>query len=142
MTETKQTENRPKVGLGVIIIKDGKILLGKRKNAHGEGGWHCPGGHLEFNESWEECSRRETLEEAGIEIKNIRFGSATNDIFEKENKHYITIWMIADYDSGEVKIMEPEKCERWDWFSWDNLPQPLFLPEMNLLKAGFNPFKI
>lgn len=34
--------NRPKVGVGVAIIKDGKVLLGKRKNAHGEGTWSFP----------------------------------------------------------------------------------------------------
>ena len=135
-------ENRPKVGIGVIIIKDQKILLGKRKNSHGEGAWCCPGGHLEFGETWEQCAIRETMEETGIKIKNIRFGTTTNDIFEKEQKHYITICMIADFESGEVKVMEPEKCEQWEWFEWDNLPNPLFLPTINQLKANFNPFKI
>ncbi len=132
---------RPKVGIGVIVIKNGKVLLGKRKGAHGEGSWSFPGGHLEFNESWEDCALRETKEETGIKIKNLRFGTATNDIFQAEKKHYITIFMLADYDSGEVKIMEPEKCERWEWFEWDNLPQPLFLPIQNLRKRNYNPFK-
>lgn len=134
-------ENHPKVGLGVLIIKDNKVLLGKRKNSHGDGAWCFPGGHLEFNESWEDCATRETIEETGIKIKNIKFSTATNDIFPLENKHYITIIMQADYDSGEVQIMEPEKCERWDWFEWDKLPQPLFVPQENLLKQGYNPFK-
>jgi 8-oxo-dGTP diphosphatase len=133
-------ENRPKVGIGVIIIKDSKILLGKRKNAHGEGSWCYPGGHLEYGESWEECSRREVWEEVGIQIKNLRFGTITNDIFESEHKHYITISMISDYESGEVKLMEPDKCDKWEWFEWDNLPSPLFLPTINQLKEGFNPF--
>ncbi len=130
---------RPKVGVGVIVIKDGKILLGKRKNAHGEGSWSFPGGHLELNESWEDCASRETKEETGVAIKNIRFGTATNDIFQAEEKHYITIFMLSDYDSGEVKVMEPEKCEKWEWFSWSQLPQPLFVPIQNLLKKGYNP---
>ena len=133
-------EKRPGVGVGVIVIKDGKILLGKRKNAHSEGAWCYPGGHLEYGESWEDCSQREVMEETGIEIKNLRFGTATNDIFEKEQKHYITICMLSDFASGEVKIMEPDKCEKWDWFEWEQLPQPLFLPIINQLKANFNPF--
>ena len=65
-------KNRPKVGVGVIVIKDGKILLGKRKGPHGGGFWAFPGGHLEFNESLEDCARREVLEETGISIKNIK----------------------------------------------------------------------
>ena len=35
--------------------------------------------------------------------------------------------------------MEPEKCEKWEWFEWNNLPEPLFLPIQNLLKQKFNP---
>jgi 8-oxo-dGTP diphosphatase len=135
------TKERPKVGIGVIVIKEGKVLLGKRKNAHGEGSWCMPGGHLEFNESWEDCAVREAMEEAGINIKNIRFATTTNDIFGKEGKHYITIFMLCDYDSGEVRIMEPDKCEKWGWFEWDSLPQPLFLPNQNLLKINYNPFE-
>lgn len=107
---------RPKIGLGVIIIKDGKVLLGKRKNAHGEGTWCPPGGHLEFGESWEECARRETEEEAGIKIKDVRFATATNDINGEEGTHYVTVVMVAKFNSGEVRIMEPEKCDGWEWF--------------------------
>lgn len=133
--------DRPQVGIGVIIIKDGKVLLGQRKNAHGEGSWCPPGGHLEFGETWQECVERETKEETGLKIKNIRFGMTTNDIFPKEKKHYITIHMLVDYDSGEAKVMEPDKCERWEWFAWNELPRPLFIPTQNLLKKGYNPFQ-
>jgi len=104
---------RPLVGLAVIIQKEGKVLLGKRKNSHGEGCWGFPGGHLEYGESFEECAQRETLEETGLEIKNLKSGITTNDIFEKEEKHYVTVFMICDYLSGNVEIREPEKCEIW-----------------------------
>ena len=132
--------DRPKVGVGVIIRQNGRVLLGKRKNAHGEGSWAFPGGHLEFGESWEDCARRETVEEIGLNIDNISFGFVTNDIFEKEGKHYITIFMLADISSGVLKTMEPDKCERWEWFDWDDLPRPLFIPIQNLYNSGFNPF--
>jgi 8-oxo-dGTP diphosphatase len=129
------------VGVGVYIRKDGKILLGKRKNSHGEGKWCPPGGHLEFGESFEECAKREAFEETGLKIKNVRFGTVTNDIFKDEGKHYITIAMIADHEEGEAKVMEPDKCDRWEWFSWseESLPE-LFLPNHNALKQGFDPF--
>lgn len=135
-------EDRPKVGVSALIIKGDKVLFGKRKNAHGAGSWCYPGGHLEYGETWEECARREVSEEVGIEIGNIRFGAITNDIFESEQKHYITICMVADYVSGDVGVLEPDKLEEWGWYTWDNLPTPLFLPTINLLKVGFNPFKL
>jgi 8-oxo-dGTP diphosphatase len=133
---------RPKVGVGVLIRKNGKVLLGKRKNAHGAGDWCPPGGHLEYGESFEECAKREVKEETGLTIQNIRFGAVMNDIFEKEQKHYVTINMIAEaVDGEEVRLMEPDKFERWEWFSWDQLPEPLFLSDRNLLKQGFDPFR-
>jgi 8-oxo-dGTP diphosphatase len=136
---TTDFDQRPKVGVGVFVLKDGKILMGKRKGVHGEGSWSLPGGHLEFNESWDMCAVRETMEETGVTIKNIRFGTVTNDIFQEEGKHYITIYMLSDYGAGEVKNMEPEKCDGWDWFDWNELPQPLFIPIQNLLKTNFYP---
>ena len=136
MSETK----RPKIGVGVIVVKDDKVLLGKRKGSHGEATWSFPGGHLEYGEAIEECAKRETKEEAGIEVKNIRVSTFTNDVFEDENKHYVTLYVISDYNLGKVKVCEPEKCEEWGWFSWSSLPNPLFLPVENLLKQNFNPF--
>jgi len=133
-------QQRPKVGVGVIIKKEGKVLLGKRKGAHGEGSWSCPGGHLEFGETLETCAEREVSEEVGIEITNITPVAFTNDIFEKEQKHYITIYVTAEYASGEVKLMEPDKCDEWRWVEWSALPTPLFLPIQNLLKQGYSPF--
>jgi 8-oxo-dGTP diphosphatase len=130
-------EKRPFVGVAIIVIKEDKVLLGKRKNSHGSGTWQFPGGHLEFNESIKDCARRELFEETGIKIKNISFGPYTNDIFQKEKKHYITLFVVADYDSGVLELKEPEKCEKWDWFEWSHLPEPSFLPIKNLLKQNF-----
>lgn len=133
---------RPKVGVGVVIRKDGKILVGKRKGNHGGGYWAFPGGHLEMNESIEDCAKREVLEETGLEILNLKKITFTNDIFPESGKHYVTVYMVADYQGGEVKIMEPEKCEEWGWFSLDNLPNPLFIPLQNLIKEKIDLFKI
>lgn len=131
----------PKVGVGVILVKDNKVLLLKRKNAHGEGTWSFPGGHLEFNEEFEDCVAREVEEETGIAVSNIRFAGLTNDIFKKENKHYITVFMLCDWKAGEAQIKEPEKCVELGWHAWENLPKPLFLPIVNLLKQGYHPLR-
>jgi len=131
----------PRVGVGIIVIKNNQILLGKRKNAHGSGFWSPPGGHLEFGESFEDCARRELLEETGLKVEDIVQGAITNDIFIEENKHYITISMIAKYVTGEPKTLEPHKCEGWHWFEIDNLPTPIFLPFANLLRQGFSIYK-
>lgn len=115
----------PMVGIGVLLFREGKVLLGKRIGAHGAGTWSPPGGHLEFGESWEECGRRETEEETGLVPGKLEFLTATNDIFPK--KHYVTIFLVGEAPMGEPRVREPDKCAAWEWFDWDDLP-PLFLP--------------
>ncbi len=126
----------PKVGVGVIIIRDDLVLLGKRKNSHGDQTWSFAGGSLEFGESIFECARRETKEETGLDITNLRYGPYTNDIFVEEKKHYVTAFVLASSENGEPRVLEPEKCEKWRWFKWDQLPEPLFLPVENLRKVA------
>lgn len=143
-TKKEMTMNNvPRVGVGVCILRDNKVLLGKRKNSHGEGTWCFPGGHLEFMEEWNACAIRETLEETGLKITDMCLGAVTNDFFPQENKHYVTMIIVADYIEGEAKLLEPHKCERWEWFEWDKnkLPSPLFISQQNLLKQDFDPFK-
>lgn len=125
---------RPKVGVGVLIFKDGNVLLGKRKSAHGAGAFGGTGGHVEHMESFAECARRETQEETGIEIENIRFLCLTN--FQTHApKHYIDIGLAADWASGEPQVLEPEKCESWNWYDPEDLPTPLWEPVKNYLTS-------
>jgi 8-oxo-dGTP diphosphatase len=128
-----------RVGVGVCIVKDGQVLLGQRLNAHGDGSWSFPGGHLEFGETWEECAIREVAEETGLQIVNPHFVTCTNDIFTEENKHYITVYMQASWENGEPKVLEPNKMVKWQWFDWENLPSPLFIPMQHLVETGFRP---
>lgn len=127
---------RPRVGLAVYVKRDGKYLFGKRLGAHGQGSWCVPGGNLEYGESWEDCARREVMEETGMEIKNIHFLGVTNDIFTSENKHYITISLAADWAKHEPQIKEPHKYIDQAWFTMDALPSPLFPTLTNLLKQN------
>ena len=134
---------RPRVGLGVIIRKDKKVLLGKRKGAHGEDSWSFPGGHLEMFESLERCAIRETLEETGLKVDILDKEYSpitTNDFFPEDNKQYITLFVRANYIKGKPQVMEPNKCEEWKWYDWKKLPNNLFVPIINLLKTGYNPF--
>ncbi|TAL50512.1 NUDIX domain-containing protein [Patescibacteria group bacterium] len=135
-------QNRPKVGIGVLIVKDGRVLFGCRRGAHGAGTWSPSGGHLEFGETWEECARRETREEVGIEIQNIRLAGVVNNYQPDWGTHYITIFMRADYASGDPRVCEPEKCSGWEWFTWENLPTPLFAPVQSLLVQGYHPLGV
>jgi len=132
-------QSNPRIGVGVIIKNQGKILLGLRKNSHGEGQWAFPGGHLEFGETPEETAVRECQEETGLIVCNPRTVKTTNDIFLKEEKHYVTLFVETDYLSGSACALEPDKCEEWAWFSWSSLPKPLFQTIESLRKSGYQP---
>ncbi|MGE4350714.1 MAG: NUDIX hydrolase [Bdellovibrionales bacterium] len=114
-----------KVGIGVMIFKDGKVLLAQRKTSHGAGEYAFPGGHLEYGETFEACARREVSEECGIKIDGIEFLFVAN-VRAYTPKHYVHLTLSAQWKSGEPKIMEPDKSGPWAWYSLEDLPQPLF----------------
>lgn len=127
----------PRVGVGVIVHDGSRVLLGRRIGSHGADTWCFPGGHLEFGESPLQCAERELLEETGLQSNDLSVGPYTNDIFDEEGKHYVTLFVLAAYGGGTARVVEPDKCREWSWFEWPDLPAPLFLPIQNLLKLGF-----
>lgn len=134
------SENIVKVGVGVMVLKDRKVLLGKRKGSHGAGEYAWPGGHFEYMESFEDCAKREVMEETGMEIKNIRFLRLAN-LKNYAPKHYVDIGLIAEWKGGEPRVLEPEKIDNWGWYDLDDLPSPLFatIPSyLEALKTGRN----
>ncbi|WP_127997177.1 nucleotide triphosphate diphosphatase NUDT15 [Piscinibacter defluvii] len=127
------------VGVGVIIMRAGRVPLGERTGSHGAGTWAFPGGHLEFGESPETCAIREVLEETGLEVQNLHPGPFSSDVFVEEGKHYVTLFVLGACPHGEPEVCEPLKCLRWAWFAWSELPQPLSAPVASLLRSGFRP---
>lgn len=123
-----------RVGVGVIVAKEGKILLGKRKGTHGTGSYGPPGGNLEFKETVETCAKRELNEETGLIPLSIQLGPWTQDIID-DQKHYISLFAIITEFEGEPQLLEPQKCEGWDWYLWDELPMPLFPSLSSLIKS-------
>jgi 8-oxo-dGTP diphosphatase len=135
------------IGFGVMLLRDGKVLLGQRhedpakadSELQGEGTWTLPGGKLEFKESFEDGTTREVMEETGITInpKALKLISVTNDI--KGNAHFVTIGFLCEDFQGEAQVKEPDEITQWQWFNLDNLPNPMFFPSEKLInnyKAG------
>jgi 8-oxo-dGTP diphosphatase len=124
----------PRVGLGVIIVRDGRILLGERRGPHGGGMWAPPGGHLEFGETPEHGAARETLEETGLVVTDLRRGPWVDTLFIADGHQYITLVFFATAPHGDPVVREPDKCASWRWFRPTELPQPLFAPLAVLLE--------
>ncbi|MGI8480342.1 MAG: nucleotide triphosphate diphosphatase NUDT15 [Gaiellaceae bacterium] len=123
----------PRVGVGCIVRRGDDLLLVRRRGAHGEGTWSSPGGNLDFGEEPAACAARESEEETGVEVGTPRFVGLTNDVFEAETKHYITLWFEAEHVRGEAHARADDELSEVAWFREDELPDPLFLPLRNLL---------
>jgi 8-oxo-dGTP diphosphatase len=91
-------------------------------------------------ETIEDCAKREALEETGCTVTNIQPPVFTEEFYPEENKHYINLMLTADWQTNEPQVREPDKCVRWEWFAWDKLPAPLFLPLQNHIDQGYTPF--
>ena len=139
VTQSEGLERHPRVGVGVLVFRDGQVLLGERLGSHGAGTWALPGGHLEYGEDPVACARRELLEETGLKAVTLVPGPYTSDVFETEGRHYVTLFVVAMVVRGEASVREPAKCARWSWFPWSTLPTPLFAPLESLCRQGYVP---
>ena len=121
------------VGVNSLVVRDNKILLGKRKDIFGDGKWGLPGGHLELKESMQQAAARELLEETGMVCNSFVFSNIVND--SQDEGHYLQIGFLAQDVQGEPLLKEPDKCYGWQWFDLNKLPEDIFEPCKPQIKA-------
>lgn len=125
---TDKTLSAPVIGVAVLVWRKKQLLLGKRVLPNKNYCWQFPGGHLEIDETVIQCAQRELAEETGLSVKNCRHLGFTDKLFSIKSREYITLYVTSDYEAGEAQVLEPNKCEMWQWFDYAELPTPLFKP--------------
>ena len=132
-------ENIIKVGVGAMILDGNKILLGHRSKTRKDTGgiyepdtWSLPGGKQEYSETVYETIIREVKEETNLDIANPKVFSVSDDF--QTDRHFVTIEMITNEFSGELKVMEPEKEDEWRWFDLDELPENIYSPSKKFIE--------
>lgn len=111
------------MGVCVIILSSDRqnVLLGKRLNSYGEGLFGIPGGRVELEEGLEVCGIRELKEEVGIEVQQLEYVGVIRE-FQKDFDFVHFAFLCNEYQE-EIKNMEPDKCEKWDWYPLSSLPE-------------------
>lgn len=107
-----------KIGLDIMVKNGNKVLLGHRSKSREDTGgvyepdsWTFPGGKQEYNETIFEGAAREVKEETNLDISDLEIFNACDDV--QPDRHYVTIQIVANKHSGELKIMEPTKEDQW-----------------------------
>jgi 8-oxo-dGTP diphosphatase len=120
VNDTRKYPDRPYVGVGAVIVQDGRVLIVKRKYDPLAGQWSIPGGAVEIGETLEGCVAREMLEETGLEIEVGPvievFDRITRDDLGKVRYHFVLVdylcWpaggqLQAGSDVADARFVEP-----------------------------------
>jgi len=122
--DTRHYPIRPQVGVGVLLIRNKKLLLVKRRYHPDAGYWSIPGGHLDLGERVERAAEREALEETGFKVKVINLAGIIDKVmYDKKGKieyHYVLINYIVEQIEGD--------------------PNQAPIPDSDALEAKFVPF--
>lgn len=130
----------PLVGASAVVLREGRVLFGRRRGAHGARTYAFPGGKVSPGEQPVDTVIRELREETGLVVKDVQSIAWTSDLFLADGLHYVTLHHLVEVGpNAEPKVLEPQKCDGWGWYSWADLPAPLFLPAAHLVQTGWRP---
>jgi 8-oxo-dGTP diphosphatase len=142
ISDYMKEKKRVGAGFGVLVLNEGKILLGRRHEDPDKADsefksadeWTMPGGKLEWGETFEEGAKREVKEETDldIELDDLDVLCVNNDM--NEHAHFITIGLIANKVSGKPRVMEPDEITEWKFFDLNELPENFYFPSKNVLE--------
>lgn len=121
------TANAPRVGCGAAILRDGCLLLVKRRRPPEPDHWGLPGGKVDFLETVPDAVIREIDEELGIRIGNLALVCVVDQIDLAAATHWVAPVYRADILAGEPAVREPHALSAAGWFPLDALPEPLTL---------------
>ena len=127
-------QQRPQVGVGIVLVRGGRVFLARRQRGHGAGTWASAGGHLEYGETPEQCARREAQEELGVTVTTLRIICVSNIL--AYDRHYLDLEFLADIGDQEPSPQAADgELGAYGWFPLTAPPEPLFDPMRRAIAA-------
>jgi 8-oxo-dGTP diphosphatase len=109
--------DRPIIGVGAVIVSQGRALLVRRNTEPLKGEWSVPGGVLELGENLHDGVRREILEETGLQVEPQQvlevFDSIFNDGDGRTQYHYVLIDYLCRVVDGDARAGSDVSQVRW-----------------------------
>ncbi len=136
--------NRPLVGVGVVAIKDGRVLLIRRAKPPRAGRWSLPGGRQRLGETVRETARRELHEEAGVEAEVTALLDVVDSITRDDEGaiayHYTLVDFLAEWRGGAPRAGGDATEALWadpeDLGSYELWDETLRLIRLGLARRG------
>ncbi len=114
---TRGYAEAPRVGVGMIVLRDDEVLLVQRGREPSRGKWSIPGGLLELGETVEAAARREVEEECGIEVEPRGLVGVVDRILRdasgKIQYHYVLVDFWGTLRSGVPRAGSDAADVRW-----------------------------
>jgi 8-oxo-dGTP diphosphatase len=120
---------RLKTAVFLILEQDGKFLLLRRFNTgYRDGDYSLVAGHVDGGEPMTQAMVREAYEEAGItlspgDMEVVHVMHRHSEVEGTNDDEYVDFYFRVTHYSGELRNMEPEKCDELAWFTFDELPE-------------------
>lgn len=113
----------PKPCVAVLVERDGKVLLARRRIEPAKGKWDIPGGFLEWGESAEEAAIRECREELNVQVRIIDLLGTISDIYGPQKIPTLNLCFLAEIVEGKPNAASD--VEALAWFGAHEFPKDL-----------------
>jgi ADP-ribose pyrophosphatase YjhB (NUDIX family) len=136
----REYPDRPFVGVGAVVVEDGRALLVRRGREPRLGEWSIPGGLVELSETVRQAVVREVCEETGLTIEPLQllgvFDRVVRDGEGRTLYHYVLIDFLCRPLTGELQAADDADEARW--FTQAELdPLPLAKDTAEVIRQGF-----
>lgn len=117
MAEASEYPDMPRVAVGAVVVRDGRVLLVRRGKAPARGLWAIPGGSVRLGETLQEAAEREIREETGVTVRAgapvLTFESIRREADGRVRFHYVIVDLAAEWVAGEPFPSDDADDARW-----------------------------